>query len=189
VKNKKFDINMSHIVIAFLLVFAVGAVAGCVGNDVPESPTEDTDVPGEEVDEETEVTSVDITFNKYEDELVESVNIKARNFDEDTPDLRVEIEDERTLIFNNEEGVGYDYDPETGVWTQLAGTMAEAAVVVFAQAAVDGQNVAMDYGVDGTADFAYGGEAGEIIVNEVNPTISDDEFTPPDGAEIEETPL
>lgn len=164
-----------------------GAGSGEWSGSLDESVSEEETEEGEETNgEQVDVNSVDVTMNKYEGgEIAETVNMKARNLDKETPDLRVELDSGKILLYNNKEGVGYNYVQSDDVWVEMSGSILEDSIQGYADMAVDAQETAMEYGAGGTADIQYGGAGAEIIVEEVNPTIPDDEFTPPEGAEVQ----
>lgn len=72
---------------------------------------------------------------------------------------------------------------------QYSGIIAEKIAQGYASAAKSAHDWAAEYGVGKTATISVGDETGEITINEVNPSISDDLLTPPEGANVEEVTI
>lgn len=187
--------NKSFLV-ALFIVLAVVTISGCSGGgpDVDTTDTTDTTDGGstdggtDEGATETEITSVDVSISKYTvGDLEGGVRIRAKNLDAETPDFRMdELGGERVVTYDHDEKMGYFYDPDNDQWTQYSGTIAEQIAQAYGNAAKSAHDWAVEYGAGETATISVGDETGEITINEVNPSISDDLLTPPEGANVEE---
>ena len=179
-----------------LVVSALVITSGCIGGD-QSSPTPDEDSNPDNTDNtgsgngdesNTQATSLDVTLKGYESgQITGGLRIRARELDQENPDLRVDEEGgDQVVIYNNDEGVGYIYQPEDDVWMEVSGTMADQMVDPFIVSANQIQETVADYGVGDTASLSYGDESAQWTKNAENPTFSDDIFRPPEGANIQE---
>lgn len=177
------------VLIVIGLLFSVVAVSGCTGNG---NSTDGAPTNGEETNDgglsESDISSIDVTLSGFTGgQLSESVRIRARNFDAETPDMRIEgLEgDEGAVIYNNQKELGYVYEPSKEMWTEFSGTLAEDAAQGYADAALNAREWAVEHGVGNEATVSYGQDTVEVTVNSVNSGLSDDVFTPPEGADVE----
>ena len=181
-------IRKSHLAM-LLVVSALVITAGCIGGDQAANGNEDTDTDSGNGEPNTQVTSLDVSITGYQAGQIEGgIRIRARELDQENPDLRVdEINGNQVIIYNNAEGVGYVYDSDSEKWMQVSGTMADQFVDSFIESAKHIQDVVADYGVGDTASLSYGNQAATWTKNAENPSFSDDLFRPPQGAEVEQT--
>ncbi|GEM_PF-3850126 len=180
------------LVLTVALLLAVTVVAGCTGNGVPD---EDTGVPGNGEEEEreddvtTEVSSIDAEWIGYEGgEFEGGVRVRARNMDTEDYDWRVESADpdeHHIVIWNSDENAVYITQPGEEDWTKAIGTLAEQfGKEAFKGMVTTSESWAKNFG-EGMHDVHHGDESLEIEVD-LNPTLGDDLFVPPEDAEVEE---
>jgi len=178
--------NKSLTVSVFILLFAVAAVAGCTGGG-PTEGGEETETGGEDVS--TEISSVDAVWTGYEGgEFDKGVRIRARNMDTEDYDWRVESLDENedhVVIYNNDENALYITQPGEEKWTKATGSIIEMiGKDAFEDMVTTSENWAESFG-EGTHDVNYGEQSLEVELD-LNPSLGDDLFVPPEDAEVEE---
>lgn len=194
-KNKK--IAFFAIAIA-LVVLVAGCTTPSGTEDTGETtttknqaPAENTDITMESEGGPTEVTSIDVSVSGYAaGEMEAGYRIRARELDQDNPDLRVDAEEsDQVIIYNNDEGVGYVYQPDKDMWLEVSGTMADTFVDAFIDTAFHIKDVVDDYGVGETATLTVGSKSGKWTKNAENPSFDDSIFKPPAGANIQGTDI
>ncbi|MFP4117057.1 MAG: hypothetical protein ACLFQ8_02875 [Candidatus Aenigmatarchaeota archaeon] len=164
--------------------------------DVPGSGTWSGSLGAVEEEEEQEeedsgpsVSSIDAEWIGYEGgEFDGGVRIRARNMDTENYDWRVESADENedyVVIYNNDEDALYITQAGDETWTKATGSLAEDfGKDSMEDMATSSEKWAEDLG-EGTHDVNYGASSMEIEID-VNPSLEDDLFVPPEGAEVEE---
>ncbi|MFB6075778.1 MAG: hypothetical protein ABEK17_01405 [Candidatus Aenigmatarchaeota archaeon] len=195
-KNKK--IAFFTITIALVVL-----VAGCTSqNEIEnngkttttenEAPEEDTNNPTEDEGETTtEVKSIDVTYKGFESgKLGSEVRVRAREFNNDRSEWRVDGQDEDgtgVYIYNNDESSLYFKDTGEDKWTKVTGSYVDQmGYNQFHGYTEFAREQALEKG-SGTFTVTYQGQTQlEVTVNEINPALPDDIFTPPEGATVEE---
>ncbi|MFP4115934.1 MAG: hypothetical protein ACLFTQ_01905 [Candidatus Aenigmatarchaeota archaeon] len=183
--------NKSRAVVPVLVIFAVAIVAGCTGNGAPDGNGEETnggEVNGGE-DVPTEISSIDAEWIGYEGEEFDGgVRIRARNMDTEDYDWRIESADpdeDYVVIYNSDESAMYITQAGDETWTKATGSIVETMGKDSMEDMVTtSEGWAENFG-EGTHDVNYGEESMEVEVD-LNPSLGDDLFVPPEDAEVEE---
>lgn len=154
----------------------------------PWSAMEEGGGEGEGEGEGVTLSSVDFTVSGYElGELAGTLRCRTRKLQTDDPDLRMEVtgDGETTVIYNSTEAAFYMYDPSTGTWYKYTGSYASTMADTYKSFLI---SVAEWIELYGTSDFSfsYGGTTVSVTNITANPTLSDDLFSPPAGATVEE---
>ncbi|MFP4045436.1 MAG: hypothetical protein ACLFS3_00010 [Candidatus Aenigmatarchaeota archaeon] len=177
--------NKSRFVVLVLILFAVTVVSGCTGGE----PTDTNGAPenGGEENTSPEISSVDATWVGYEGgEFDKGMRIRARNMDTEDHDWRIESTGEDyVVIYNSDETAMYITQAGEEKWTKITGSLVEQAGKDSMEDMIrTTESWAENYG-EGTHDVNYGEESMEAEM-ELNPSLDDDLFLPPEDAEVEE---
>ncbi len=139
----------------------------------------------------TSISSVDVELSSWSKGSVQGdVRILAKDLDKGmAPDVRIEpLEPEgegNLLILNNDEPSYYMYTASTDSWVVMGESASESAASSFEGLKSNLKNWASEYGV-GEHSVTFQGKTITIEINEINPDLSENLFSPPEGAEVEE---
>lgn len=130
------------------------------------------------------ISSVDITISTLDNQSLKDVRVKARELGDGNPDVRmVSKVDGRVQIFNNDGPSYYLYKPSSDKWIKASEDRV-AQAFDFAKGFVTSMKDWISGKKEGTYTIEYQEVTLKITINEINPSLPNELFLPPENANV-----